>query len=138
MAHEIISDLQITKLAGNGVVPLAIDDTGTVTATTGSATVISSGSNANGEYRIYSDGFKEQWGDVSTTSSGGSPLVQVFPVAFDSPPTNAQVTMHRTRLWNYGVETYAHSETTTTVTLECSANNGSAVSRQVFWSARGY
>ena len=48
------------------------------------ATVVSSGSNGNGYYRIWSDGFKEQFNRRSNTANGVRTVT--FPVAFDSPP----------------------------------------------------
>lgn len=49
----------------------------------GSNRVVSEGSNANGHYRRWSDGFTEQWGDTTTASA-------TFPIAFTST-TNLRV-----------------------------------------------
>ena len=67
-----------TATAGTATTQLAT--TAFVTAGVG-ASVTSSGSNVNGYYRIWSDGYIEQWG--RTVASGTSSAnVQVFPLAF--------------------------------------------------------
>jgi hypothetical protein len=100
--------------------------------------VTSSGSNSNGNYRVWSDGFKEQWGQTTTIASSTSPKVQTFPVAFASTPKNVQVTRNTLRVWSYGNEAYANRENNTSVTLEVTSNDGNASAVDVFWYACGY
>ena len=78
-----------------------------------------------------------QWGETETKNSSSSPRIVTFPVAFTAPPGNIQVTSHRTRVWSYGNETYAHSETKTQFTCEVSGHDGHPQTRKVFWMAIG-
>jgi hypothetical protein len=105
----------------------------------GSLSLASSGSNSNGYYRVYSDGYREMWGETSTINSSGSPKVLSFPTPFTNAASiEVQLTCHRTRVWSYGNELYARNETTTNCIIECSGHDGGPQSREVFWRASGY
>ena len=104
-----------------------------------SMSLTSSGLNGSGYWRLWSDGFKEQWGESSTLTSSSSPKVLYFPIAFtDVASIEVQLTSHRTRVWNYGNELYARNETASSCIIECSANDGAPTTRAVFWRAQGY
>ena len=87
------------------------------------ATVTSSGSNANGYYRIWSDGYKEQWMSIGTVSSSGygsTDQVVTFPIAFTNAASIVPVSTFK---WTY---TSSHAPvyhaikaiSTTTMTFE--------------------
>lgn len=75
VADQPITESMMTRLRDN---PLAIFERSAGAPTYG-ATVDSSGTNANGHYRVWSDGFIEQWFKALHNSSG---IIHTFPVAF--------------------------------------------------------
>ena len=52
--------------------------------------ITSSGSNANGNYRVWSDGVKEQWGRLTTAVIGDNTIT--FPINFSGTAFRTQVT----------------------------------------------
>ena len=71
-----------------GAIP-RIGTPGTTSTNGNSAVVVRAGSNANGFYRVWSDGYIEQWGRATRESnSATSPLIGIFPIAFSIPPAN--------------------------------------------------
>jgi len=131
----------LTQTAGDSSTRIAstafVDNA--IAASIGGDTIIATGNNANGYYRLWSDGFKEQWGESATIADGFNPKELTFPVEFTSAAAiQVQLTCHRGRVWSYGNELYAHSETTVNCIIECSANDGYPTAREVFWSACGY
>ena len=79
------------------------------------SSIISSGSNANGSYRVWSDGVREQWGQASKSTSSADDTFN-FPVAFTAALGDIafMCTPHNTA--NYGVD--SGKNVTASVTID--------------------
>ena len=101
-------------------------------------TVVSEGSNPNGNYRIWSSGLIEQWGSNQTGTNTASSL-RSFPIPFTTEVQSVVATQFNTRKWNYGAETWVNPSTNLTqYTIEISGNDGTHQdNRPYFWHAIG-
>lgn len=98
------------------------------------ATVVSSGSNANGYWRQWSDGFIEQGGTVSMTFNGSeTSTVFNLPITMTGGIKNMSLCLDGQNVIsntiNYGIKT----KTTTSFTVTTYSNNGST--RNILWRA---
>ena len=101
-----------------------------------SVSLTSSGSNTNGYYRIWSDGYKEQWDYVISNNANSSMTIN-FPVAFaDVAGWNVQIT-DRADTGDTGGVDYAagisQARSVSSFTLTRNSNHYG-----FFWVARGY
>ena len=102
------------------------------------AVVVATGSNANGMYRIWSDGYKEQWG--RTLGSSGTGTIVYFPVAF-SNLNSIHVNLGALDNTGNGFELIAiHDkgivgQEMTTTSFHCYGTNGAHTGQ---WKAAGY
>lgn len=100
----------------------------------GLGSLVNSGSNANGYYRVYSDGFIEQWGTTPVLPENASTVVP-FPISFVG--TN----YHIDAIWKNSVDTdqskvlNTHTPQTSQFTI---INAGGSSSSVAYWSAQGY
>ena len=94
------------------------------------AVVVASGSNANGYYRIWSDGYKEQWGEVVETYK------RSFPVSFSNFSS-----INLTASWNSSPNS-ASGAASTCIVLNASefgvAVGGTTTTNRLYWTAKGY
>ena len=97
------------------------------------AVIVASGSNANGSYRIWSDGFKEQFGLV-TISNKSQPVTVTYPVAFSSFIAIWQTPDTATTGSGYSVWHLAQTKTNTSVQM----TTNSSAAQSAFWFAKGY
>jgi hypothetical protein len=97
------------------------------------ATVTSSGSNANGYFRIWSDGYTEQWGRIDIISNGNT--VVTLPVPFVTADSIAVTALTYSQGDSSGLsEGLALSQLPTTTQLTFSNN----VYTAIHWRAVGY
>jgi len=79
-------------ITDNSDIKVALQELETEIEASAGATVISSGNNANGYYRVWSDGFKEQW-DHEAPASGGSTAQKkrTYPISFNATSSHTVV-----------------------------------------------
>lgn len=84
-AQATETTLGTAEIATQAEVDAGLDTTRYITPATlanrAAPYVTATGSNANGQYRVWSDGFREMWGFTSSITRPGN-LVHNFPIAF--------------------------------------------------------
>ena len=97
------------------------------------AVIVSEGSNANGSFRIWSNGFKEQRG-VIVVESSSEPATLTYPVAFIQIPITYQTADAGSVGQGWSVWHIAETRTKNGVDLMTDSDS----SQSAFWRAEGY
>lgn len=128
------------SIATQSTVNAGLDDTQIVTSLklsnkiAGLGGLVDSGSNANGYYRVYSDGFIEQWGTTPVLPENASTVVPL-PISF------VGTDYHIDAIWKNSTDIdqtkvlNTHTPQTSQFTI---INAGGSSSSVAYWSAKGY
>lgn len=100
-------------------------------ANLGKSYVIETGKNNNGYYRIYSDGYLEQWGSISKTKDN---VIISFPKNFKDTDYSSFGFVEKEQGNYYGI----FSKTISSFGLRIVDINAGAVLGTVYWRACGY
>ena len=104
--------------------------------------VIETGSNNNGWYRKWSDGFIEQWGILNKTTSAGSELrgTITLPTSFSSTNYIIQITSYRIDINPYNPCYFGAYQITSknSFIYRCQGINNSQYIDGISWYACGY
>lgn len=100
----------------------------------GGGALVDAGSNANGNYRLYADGWLVQWGIIEATL-GGSGSTHTYPVAFDDIDSiSGQVTIGVNLRFDESIQTY--SQTLNQYSVNCNGAGGNV--HPVHFDYKGY